>query len=138
MKKISLYKILPVLPLLLLLSGCSDSFLDKEEDDKKSEKEVYTRYEEVNKNVTEAYYLAKAANRPLVWLEHFSSAAITDECESTNVEGNIGNLYNQGAWNPNSNFPGNVRQFWNSIYESIRHINVTLAGIKNTIRPITQ
>ena len=82
MKKISLYKILPVLPLLLLLLGCSDSFLDKEEDDKKSEKEVYTRYEEVNKNVTEAYYLAKAANRPLVWLEHFSSAAITDECES--------------------------------------------------------
>lgn len=135
MKITKIYKVLLVLPLLLLLSGCSDSFLDKEEDDKKSEEEVYTRYEEVNQNVTEAYSLAKAANRPLVWLEHFSSAAITDECESSNVEGNIGNLYNQGAWNPSSNFPGNVRQFWNSIYSSIRHINVTLAGIEKYKTP---
>ena len=121
--------------LLTGLTACSDSFLDKEEDDKKSEEDVYTRYEEVDKNVVEAYYLAKAANRPLVWLEHFSSAAITDECESTNVEGNIGNLYNQGAWNPNSNFPGNVRQFWSSLYEAIRHINVTLEGIEKYNTP---
>ena len=53
MKITKIYKVLLVLPLLLLLSGCSDSFLDKEEDDKKSEEEVYTRYEEVNQNVTD-------------------------------------------------------------------------------------
>ena len=129
------YKLLSIGPILLILVGCSDSFLDKEKDDKKTAEDVYTRYEEVNKNVTEAYFLAKAANRPLVWLEHFSSAAITDECESTNVEGNIGNLYNQGAWNPNSRFPGSVRQFWGNVYSSIRHINITLEGIRDYNTP---
>lgn len=117
------------LMVLCLLTGCSESFLDRDEDDKKSEEDVFTRYEEVNKLVAHAYARSKAANRPLVWLNHFGSAAITDECEGTNVEGNITNLYNQGAWNPSSNFPGNESQFWNSIYESIRHINVTLEGI---------
>ena len=46
--------------------GCSESFLDKEEDDKKSEADVYTRYEEVNKNVATAYWNARYAMRPLV------------------------------------------------------------------------
>ena len=130
-----LYRFLSIISVLSLLAGCSDSFLDKEEDGKKTAEEVYTRYEEVNKNVTEAYYLAKASNRPLVWLEHFSSAAITDECESTNVEGNIGNLYNQGAWNPNSSLPGSVKQFWGNLYSAIRHINVTLEGIESYKTP---
>ena len=37
MKITKIYKVLLVLTLLFLLSGCIDSFLDKEEDDKKSE-----------------------------------------------------------------------------------------------------
>lgn len=124
-----------MLGIFLTLVGCSESFLDKEEDDKKSEADVYTRYEEVNKNVATAYWNARYAMRPLVWLEHFSSSVITDECEASNVEGNIGNRYNQGDWNPNANFPGNNRQFWNSMFSAIRHINLTLEGIEKYKTP---
>ena len=133
MKKI--YKLFLLFGILFCLTACSESFLDKEKDDKKSEEEVYSRYEEVNKNVATAYWNARYAMRPLVWLEHFSSSVITDECESSNVEGNIGNRYNQGDWSPNSDFPGNNRQFWNSMYTAIRHINLTLEGIEKYKTP---
>ena len=133
MKKI--YKLFLLFGILFCLTACSESFLDKEKDDKKSEEEVYSRYEEVNKNVATAYWNARYAMRPLVWLEHFSSSVITDECESSNVEGNIGNRYNQGDWSPNSDFPGNNRQFWNSMYSAIRHINLTLEGIEKYKTP---
>lgn len=135
MKRMTINKMLLGFLILFISVGCSESYLDKEEDDKKSEKDVYTRYEEVNKLVTQAYSRTRSANRPLVWLNHFSSSAITDECEGTNVEGNITNLYNQGSWNPNSTLPGNEKQFWGSLYESIRHVNVTLEGIKKYNTP---
>lgn len=135
MKTIKIKEILMGLMVMMAAASCSDSFLDKDGDDQKSEEDVFTRYEEVNKLVSHAYARSKAANRPLVWLNHFSSSAITDECEGNNAEGNITNLYNQGAWNPSSNFPGNEKQFWNSIYESIRHINTTLEGISKYNTP---
>ncbi len=135
MKSTKIKNIVLGLGLLLGLGACSEDFLEKEKDDKKSEVEVFSRYEEVSKLVAHAYARAKAANRPLVWLNHFSSAAITDECEGSNVEGNITNLYNQGAWNPNSNFPGNEKQFWGSLYESIRHVNMTMEGIRKYNTP---
>lgn len=134
MKLTIITNILLAFSLLFALVGCED-YLDKEEDDQKTEEEVFTRYEEVNKLVTHAYSSAKMGNRTLVWLNHFSSSAITDECEGSNVEGNITNLYNQGAWNPSSKLPGDDRQFWDKLYESVRHVNVTLAGIEKYKTP---
>lgn len=128
-------KILLGLTFLIIGVGCSESFLDRENDDKKTAEEVYTRYEEVNKLVSHAYARARSANRPLVWLNHFGSAPITDECEGSNVEGNIPNLYNTGAWNAEANLPGNEKQFWSDLYKSIRHINMTLEGIEKYNTP---
>ena len=59
----------------------------------------FARYEKVNGLVSDVYAAAKKADRPLVFFEHFSNSAITDECEGTNVEGNITNNFNNGAWN---------------------------------------
>lgn len=107
--------------------GCED-YLDKEKTTDQNEEEVFSRYEDVNKMVSHAYSRAKLANRPLVWLDHFSSAAITDECEASTAEGDIANRYNRGDWNTTT-LPGSDRQFWAAVYESIRHVNVTLEGI---------
>lgn len=128
-------KILLAVIVLVAGSGCSEGFLDREKDDKKTAEEVFTRFEEVNKLVSHAYAKAKSANRPLVWLNHFGSAPITDECEGSNVEGNIPNLYNTGAWNADSRLPGNENQFWSELYKSIRHINMTLEGIEKYKTP---
>ena len=93
---------LSVLP--LLFTSCSD-YLDRDDDDNITEADVFARYEKVNGLVSDVYAKAKKADRPLVFFEHFSNSAITDECEGTNVEGNITNNFNNGAWNPNS-LPG--------------------------------
>ena len=65
--------------LLLSLSSCDD-FLDRMPDDKKNEVDVFTRYEQVDNLVTDLYARAKFANRPLIFMNHFGSAGLTDEC----------------------------------------------------------
>ena len=55
-------------------------------------------------------------------IQHF--ILITDECEGTNVEGNITNNFNNGAWNPNS-LPGSVGQYWEALYEGISGQNIS-------------
>lgn len=120
---------------MLCVFACNDSFLDREPDDQITEQQVFSRYEKVDKLVSEAYYRARKANSPLVFFSHFSSSAITDECEGSTVEGNITNNYNTGAWNPNS-IPGNNNgQFWEGLYTSIRHTNVILEGVEKYQTP---
>lgn len=117
----------------LFMSSCSD-YLDRDDNDEITEAEVFSRYEKVNELVTDVYATAKKANRPLVFFEHFSSSAITDECEGTNVEGNITNNFNNGAWNPNS-LPGSSGQYWWSLYEGIRKTNLIIEGVEKYNTP---
>ncbi|WP_028296687.1 RagB/SusD family nutrient uptake outer membrane protein [Olivibacter sitiensis] len=119
--------------LLFLILICTaimscQKYLDKLPDDQLSEEEVFTRFERVNELVTDLYARSKAANSPLTWFAHFSSAAITDEAEGTTVEGNLTNNFNTGDWNING-IPGSRGQYWHDLYASIRRANVILAGI---------
>lgn len=112
---------------ILLLASCGD-YLDRETNNEVEEKDVFIRFEKVNELVTDVYARAKKANRPLVFFEHFGSAGITDECEGTNVEGNVTNLFNNGAWNPNS-LPGSSGQYWWDLYSAIRKTNLIIEGV---------
>lgn len=88
----------------------------------------------MNGLVSDVYAAAKKADRPLVFFEHFSNSAITDECEGTNVEGNITNNFNNGAWNPNS-LPGSVGQYWEALYEGIRKANLIIENVQKYNTP---
>ncbi|MDR1370541.1 MAG: RagB/SusD family nutrient uptake outer membrane protein [Dysgonamonadaceae bacterium] len=119
---------------MFLLVACSD-FLDKQPDDQISEEKTFISYEKVNQLVTDLYLRTKRCNAPMTWLSHFSSSAITDEAEGTNVEGNITNRYNTGDWSPTSMPQPNNDMFWNGIYNTIRRANVILAGIEKYKTP---
>ena len=121
-----------LLPALSLVS-CND-FLDREDDDTITEAEAFSRYEKVNEMVSDVYAAAKRADRPLVFFEHFSNSAITDECEGTNVEGNITNNFNNGAWNSNS-LPGSCGQYWENLYEGIRKANLIIENVEKYNTP---
>ncbi|WP_219224006.1 RagB/SusD family nutrient uptake outer membrane protein [Pedobacter antarcticus] len=119
--------------MLCSLGGCK-KYLDKLPDDLTTEQETFTRYERVDKLVTDLYAKSKGANVPLTWFAHFSSAAITDEAEGTNVEGGITNSFNTGDWTANG-IPGSVGQYWADLYAGIRKANVILAGVQNYHTP---
>ncbi|MDR2773918.1 MAG: RagB/SusD family nutrient uptake outer membrane protein, partial [Tannerella sp.] len=72
----------------LFFIGCDD-YLDKMPDDKVSESEVFTRYEMVDRLVTDLYAGAKNANKPLIYFSHFGTAAVTDECSASSHEAAI-------------------------------------------------
>lgn len=118
---------------LSVFTACSD-YLDRDDDDKITEADAFARYEKVNGMVSDVYAAAKKADRPLVFFEHFSNSAITDECEGTNVEGNITNNFNNGAWNPNS-LPGSCGQYWESLYEGIRKTNLIIENVEKYDTP---
>lgn len=118
---------------LSVFTACSD-YLDRDDDDKITEADAFSRYEKVNGMVSDVYAAAKKADRPLVFFEHFSNSAITDECEGTNVEGNITNNFNNGAWNPNS-LPGSCGQYWESLYEGIRKTNLIIENVEKYDTP---
>ena len=123
MKKLYRFSAIALLVLPLVFTSCSD-YLDRDDDDNITEADVFARYEKVNGLVSDVYADAKKADRPLVFFEHFSNSAITDECEGTNVEGNITNNFNNGARNPNS-LPGSVGQYWEALYEGISGQNIS-------------
>ena len=133
MKKLDRYSTIVFSVLSLSLTSCSD-YLDRDDDDNITEADVFARYEKVNGLVSDVYAAAKKADRPLVFFEHFSNSAITDECEGTNVEGNITNNFNNGAWNPNS-LPGSVGQYWEALYEGIRKANLIIENVEKYNTP---
>lgn len=133
MKKLYRFSAIALLVLPLVFTSCSD-YLDRDDDDNITEADVFARYEKVNGLVSDVYAAAKKADRPLVFFEHFSNSAITDECEGTNVEGNITNNFNNGAWNPNS-LPGSVGQYWEALYEGIRKANLIIENVQKYNTP---
>lgn len=128
--------ILKLLFVAFTLFACKDDFLDRAPDDQITEDQVFTRYNKVNQLITDLYYNAKMANRPLVYFNHFSSAAVTDECEGSTVEGGITNLFNSGAWSP-MGLPSNSSygQYWWDLYAKIRKANLILEGIRKYNTP---
>lgn len=114
----------------LFITACEDHFLDRSPDDKLDEEQVFTRYSQVNRLVTDLYSHAKAANRPLVFFNHFSSSAITDECEGNTAEKDLANNFNRGGWS-SMGMPENSScgQYWWNLYAFIRQCNVILEGI---------
>lgn len=115
-------------------ASCED-FLDRQPDDKTTEEETFRSYEKVNNLVADLYVRVKRCNSPLTWLAHFSSSAITDECEGTNVEGNITNRYNTGDWSPTNMPQPNDDMFWKGIFNTIRRANIILSGVEKYNTP---
>lgn len=120
--------------------SCGDDFLDRQQDNQLSEKQVFTSYTQTNKLVTDIYSRAKTANRPLVYFNHFSSAPVTDECEASTAEQDLSNKFNNGDWGPGAYtdcFPNNTNcgQFWWDLYAYIRQTNVFLTGVEEYKTP---
>lgn len=113
------------------LSACDDKFLDRRPDDQVDEQQTFTRYNKANQLVTDLYAQIKTANRPLVFFNHFSSAAVTDEAEGSTAEGSLTNKFNAGDWSP-AGFPdrSSTGQYWWDLYSKIRQANVFLEGVK--------
>lgn len=128
------YTILSLL-VCFVFSSCDD-FLDKKPDDKMDEQQVFERYNSVDGLVTKLYENARSANGPLVFFNHFSTAAITDECEGSTAEGSLTNVFNSGGWSdmgmPDRSSRG---QYWWDLYSYIRKSNVILSGISKYNTP---
>ncbi|KAB7731795.1 RagB/SusD family nutrient uptake outer membrane protein [Rudanella paleaurantiibacter] len=120
----------------LVLVSCQDDFLERRPDDQIDAEQVFTRYVKANQLVTDLYAQVKAANRPLVYFVHFSTAPATDECEGSTVEGGITNKFNSGDWGPNA-MPdrSDGGQYWNGLYSKIRQTNVFLEGVRTYKTP---
>ncbi len=114
---------------VLFFASCDD-FLDREPDSEETEEEVFTRFDDVEKLITDLYANAKTANRTLVFFDDFNSAPVTDECEGSTVEGSSTNAYNSGDWNADG-LPGgsNCGQYWADLWAKVRKANIILTGI---------
>ncbi|GBU08465.1 membrane protein [Bacteroidales bacterium] len=126
--------------LILISFVACDDYLDKKPDNQQTAEQVFSRYNDVNRLVTDLYSRSKAANSGIVWFGHFSSAAITDEAEGTTVEGNITNRFNTGDWS-NTDLPGSKGQYWWDLYNYIRRANVIIEGVaqyKTPDNPLSQ
>lgn len=117
--------------LMLGLSACGD-YLDRMPDDKVTETDVFTRYEQVEKLVTDLYAQAKYANKPLIFLNHFGCGAISDECSASNHGGAIPHQFHIGNYGPSQGMPSqsSTGQYWKEIYDKIRRANIILEGVE--------
>lgn len=124
------YLYIVLVTLFSVLSSCDD-FLDRMPDDKMSEQDVFTRYEKVNELVTDLYANAKGANKPLLFFNHFSSSAITDECSASSHESSIPHQFHIGNFGPSQGMPdkSSVGQYWWDLYTRIRKSNIILDGV---------
>ena len=86
----------------------------------------FARYEKKSERTGFDVYAA-AKKETVRWCSSSTSATVPlrTKCEGTNVEGNITNNFNNGAWNPNS-LPGSVGQYWEALYEGIRKANLII------------
>ncbi|MDD4516292.1 RagB/SusD family nutrient uptake outer membrane protein [Massilibacteroides sp.] len=116
--------------------SCED-FLDRTPDDKVNEQEVFTRYEKVNELVTDLYAEAKGSNKPLLFFNHFSASAITDECSASSHEASIPHQFHIGNYGPSQGMPdrSSVGQYWWDLYTRIRKANIILDGVKKYNTP---
>lgn len=124
------------LVLIFMFIKCED-YLDKTPDSKVSESEVYTRYEKVDALVTDLYREAKLANRPLIYFNHFGTAAVTDECSASSHESAIPHQFHIGNYGPSQGMPdrSSTGQYWWDLYAKIRQANLIIEGVKKYNTP---
>lgn len=135
MNKIKLFTGL-VACISLVFIGCSD-YLDRMPDDKVNEQEVFTRFDYVNQLVTDLYRDSKLANRPLIYFNHFGTAAITDECSASSHESAIPHQFHIGNYGPSQGMPegSSTGQYWWDLYAKIRKANIILEGVEKYNTP---
>lgn len=121
---------------LLLLAGCDD-FLDKMPDDRVREDEVFTRFDKVDQLVTDLYEGARSANKPLIYFNHFGTAAVTDEASASGHEAAIPHQFHIGNYGPSQGMPdrSSTGQYWWDLYTKIRKANIILEGVKKYDTP---
>lgn len=119
------------------ITSCDDNYLDRAPDDKKNERDVFTRYGYVNQLVTDLYANCKSANRPLLFFNHFSSSAITDECSASSHESAIPHQFHIGNYGPSQGMPdrSSVGQYWWDLWTKVRKANVILSGVEKYNTP---
>jgi hypothetical protein len=120
----------------LFFIGCDD-YLDKMPDDKVNESEVFTRYEMVDRLVTDLYAGAKSANKPLIYFGHFGTAAVTDECSASSHEAAIPHQFHIGNYGPSQGMPdrSSTGQYWWDLYTRVRKANIILEGVRKYNTP---
>ena len=112
------------------LASCED-YLDRTPDDKTTEQQVFTRYEQVEELVTDLYAHAKYACHPLIYFNHFSISSISDECSASSHEGAIPHQFWVGNYGPSQGMPSgsSAGQYWDDLYSTIRSANIILQGV---------
>ncbi|WP_080903822.1 RagB/SusD family nutrient uptake outer membrane protein [Parabacteroides sp. Marseille-P3160] len=125
-----IYLLVMLLLSSLFIISCDD-YLDRTPDDKKNEEDIFTRYGYVDNLVTDLYANAKSANRPLLFFNHFSASAITDECSASSHENSIPHQFNIGNYGPSQGMPtgSSVGQYWWDLYTKIRKANIIIEGV---------
>lgn len=131
-----LYILASLLAGLLNFTSCED-YLDRTPDDKTTEQQVFTRFDKVESLVTDLYAHAKFANRPLLYLNHFSISSISDECSASSHESAIPYQFWVGNYGPSQGMPSNSSywQYWDDLYTTIRSANIILEGVKKYNTP---
>ena len=134
MKKINI--VAGLLAGMLSITSCSD-YLDRTPDDQTTEQQVFTRFDKVESLVTDLYAHAKYANRPLLYLNHFSLSSISDECSASSHESAIPYQFWVGNYGPSQGMPSNSSywQYWDDLYTTIRSANIILEGVKKYNTP---
>ncbi|KAA2435646.1 RagB/SusD family nutrient uptake outer membrane protein, partial [Alistipes onderdonkii] len=70
---------------VLILSIACDDFLDKEPTDVKTEKDIYSSFQQTEQQIERLYYWLRAADRPLAQMAHYSESPCCDEAECTST-----------------------------------------------------
>ncbi len=138
-----LFKVILCCAGAITLISCED-FLDKSPSDERTEKDVYTRFSEVDDLVTRLYFMLRGADRPLVYLRYCSESTLCDEEESSSAEGNLFNKFNDGDNGPTSSFYTSTvsrsnsaitQPWWQQLYSHIHTCNTILSGIEKYKTP---
>ncbi len=121
---------------LIICCSC-ESYLDRTPDDKKNEADIFSRYSYVDGLVADLYANVKSANSPLLFFNHFSSSAITDECSASSHENAIPHQFWIGNYGPTQGMPSSSGrgQYWDGLWSKIRKANIILSGVKKYNTP---
>ena len=142
MKKI-LYKVLFGCLTVLTFASC-ENYLDKSPTDERTEKDIFTRFSEVENMVNRLYFMLRGVDRPLVYLRYNSESTLCDEEDSSAAEGNLFNKFNDGDNGPDSPFyektttisnSAVTQVWWQQIYTHIHTCNSILEGIEKYKTP---
>ena len=119
------------------VTSCEDdSYLDRRPDSANTEAQVFSTFNKADEVLTNVYGRASEMERPINYFFHFSSSGITDECETSNVETNVCNEYNEGDLSPTNTLgENNWADNWKDGFYAIREANLFLQNIKKYNTP---